>query len=36
MPNKKCPFCESTNLIDVDGYLIECRECDRIFNEDEV
>jgi len=33
---KKCPFCNYEGaMIDVDGYILECPECGRQFNEDD-
>jgi len=34
---KKCPACGyKGQLIDVVGYLLQCPECERVFNEDEI
>jgi len=33
---KKCPKCGyEGQIIDIDGYLLECPECGVVYNEDE-
>ena len=33
---KKCPNCSyEGQMIDEDGYILECPECGTIYNEDE-